>query len=1156
MSTGSWDDSSTLVKDVPSPPLSGDDVFRKAHSAAEPATASQAFQDKAEDSLPTGARHTSAFSSPKLGLFSKKAKAAKGLSFLIKASKEGAKRKVKSPSKSPSKEGFVQEFGDAQPVEEQVKAKSEQWQAFLQMQDRIKLNVLKTQQNIGKLAAGRISPSGRISPAKRDQLTNDEEAEGDEEDPSTVTPWTDQSAEGAQARGSQAAATEEDTAGFSDVNEKAQTEDRDDSGVEQLITGLRDLPHFHLTPAGSSSNRPAANSSDMMAEEQNSFMDLLSGAKPVPPSTPVEPNAEEVDLLGLGLEPMSVDGGQQPAPLPINEDLLGLEDFLSQPAPNVEVRAADSNDWWMSSSTAFSSTQSSLCSSPVAIDVEFLAEQGFFAADSTAVSDLARTLVDDFLQWGAADKESGGSESLSTNPFASDIGHSVAATAKADTSNPFSATADFSTGDLLDGFGESSKPATDSSKDLDPFSAVLSTTTSSSQCTATILDPFGVSQASTSAPLSLDFNGNSHEKEESHLPAFCSETTKIAQKPQPANPFLTEPVSQSASQQQSDFDDDFFSSKAPASGQQNADDVWGTVDPGTPSQSFNPFENDLFTAPSAPFDASADPGRGEQDTLRLVNPFLTASCENLAAAPIPSANVHQLFVASTDELNTVGITEPAPVDTTQPADPFDPFSSAPSEAAMPDVLMNDDAKRDEEQAASALDDEDKDLNEDEEDTGIKLHIRPEALHTASAGSGPVPLLPPPPKRPKSPPTSNRENPFDKASPPEENFADFPVVEDKEDKVTDHVEPRGKLKSASSESSSYEEDESLEPLEPFRPSCNKNCWKLLLRLPVKKKLGGHRHWKTVYAKTVSTKDGPVLKVYESEDCEGDVLQELPLQPCYSLSELTVQQFDQYGKIHTVKVQYVFYRERVGIKPERITPSFVRKPKPTMVLDHAPQVSELLKFGSLDLEEIRSFVWEVEDAFMNMDVRRDKTLTYSKDEIQAEVWDEYVAVIDKDGHTLNQKARVRVFVLAFLTGMPACELGINDRSREGKEVVGRHDIIPVKTEDWIRIEDPQFHGVVELDTFEKTSNIRFRPLDACHFELLRFRVRPRENRELPLQLRVQQIMKDRHYEIRCDMMVTGYHAFSKKCGQFPCEDIEVRFKVPESWIYYFRYERKFR
>ena len=36
------------------------------------------------------------------------------------------------------------------------------------------------------------------------------------------------------------------------------------------------------------------------------------------------------------------------------------------------------------------------------------------------------------------------------------------------------------------------------------------------------------------------------------------------------------------------------------------------------------------------------------------------------------------------------------------------------------------------------------------------------------------------------------------------------------------------------------------------------------------------------------------------------------------------------------------------------------------------------------------------------------------------------------------------------MPSIEVGINDLKRQGKEVVGRHDIIPVVTEEWIRLE----------------------------------------------------------------------------------------------------------
>lgn len=52
----------------------------------------------------------------------------------------------------------------------------------------------------------------------------------------------------------------------------------------------------------------------------------------------------------------------------------------------------------------------------------------------------------------------------------------------------------------------------------------------------------------------------------------------------------------------------------------------------------------------------------------------------------------------------------------------------------------------------------------------------------------------------------------------------------------------------------------------------------------------------------------------------------------------------------------------------------------------------------------------------------------------------------------------------TGMPDLELGVNDINRQGKEVVGRHDIIPVKTEEWIRLEGLEFHSCVLNSDYE--------------------------------------------------------------------------------------------
>lgn len=44
--------------------------------------------------------------------------------------------------------------------------------------------------------------------------------------------------------------------------------------------------------------------------------------------------------------------------------------------------------------------------------------------------------------------------------------------------------------------------------------------------------------------------------------------------------------------------------------------------------------------------------------------------------------------------------------------------------------------------------------------------------------------------------------------------------------------------------------------------------------------------------------------------------LLLQATYSLSDTTLQAYDIYGKIHTVKLQYVLYKEKVGIRPGKI------------------------------------------------------------------------------------------------------------------------------------------------------------------------------------------------------------------------------------------------
>ncbi|XP_037027462.1 protein stoned-B [Bradysia coprophila] len=377
---------------------------------------------------------------------------------------------------------------------------------------------------------------------------------------------------------------------------------------------------------------------------------------------------------------------------------------------------------------------------------------------------------------------------------------------------------------------------------------------------------------------------------------------------------------------------------------------------------------------------------------------------------------------------------------------------------------------------------------------------------------------------------------------------------------------------------FDEDVS-QPLEDFpRITYQGEGWEMQLRQPNKKKITGQRFWKKIFLKIVFQGDNPVLQLLNAQK-DKEPFQELPLQACYSVSEISAQQFDQFGKIFTVKLQYIFYKERPGVRPgqvtkaERITNKLSQfaayaiqgdyqgvkefgsdLKKLGLPVEHAPQVSQLFKIASHNYEDLKQFSVCIDELLFKYNVHRDRALTYKSEEVQLTAVDEIYVEQDAEGHILKQIARVRLFFLGFLSGMPTIELGVNDLWRQGKEVVGRHDIIPVVTEEWIRLEGVEFHSCVQQNEYERSRTIRFQPPDACYIELMRFRVRPPKNRELPFQLKAVWCVTGNKVELRADVLVPGFA--SRKLGQIPCEDVSIRFPIPECWIYLFRVEKHFR
>ncbi|KAH8852110.1 stoned B-like protein [Schistosoma japonicum] len=358
--------------------------------------------------------------------------------------------------------------------------------------------------------------------------------------------------------------------------------------------------------------------------------------------------------------------------------------------------------------------------------------------------------------------------------------------------------------------------------------------------------------------------------------------------------------------------------------------------------------------------------------------------------------------------------------------------------------------------------------------------------------------------------------------------------------------------------------------PFHPFINtEDTWRLWLRYPEKKtrvkqisKYTTDRYWREVAVRLVEEHGRKVIALHEITENTDEISPEpyrtVRIEPYMQLSREKLQQYDKYGKLHVFKLNHVSYKELVGMRPEKFSIKNLQnlvshKPKQNITLDHIPVYTEILKFGSLDQTRIRRLMPVFEDALMKIPSYKDTSLNYSREEVCCYVVDEYEGKLSVQGAILEQKARTRIFCTAFVNGGPHIVLGLNDKWRFGREVVRRCDILPVMHDEWISIRNPEFHSCVQMEEYEKDHMLQFYPLDGCRFELLRFRVSLRGNRELPMQVKVTYTIDGRRVSMRCDLLVPGYFSTSKRSGAVPCEKVEIHIPFPEEWIYHFRVEK---
>nr|XP_046164063.1 stonin-2 isoform X1 [Oncorhynchus gorbuscha] len=320
------------------------------------------------------------------------------------------------------------------------------------------------------------------------------------------------------------------------------------------------------------------------------------------------------------------------------------------------------------------------------------------------------------------------------------------------------------------------------------------------------------------------------------------------------------------------------------------------------------------------------------------------------------------------------------------------------------------------------------------------------------------------------------------------------------------------------------------------------WAMLLRIPEKKNIMSSRHWGPIY---VRLSDDGVLQMFYEKGLEKP-FRTLKLDPRYEAAEHRLQNYEEAGRVHTLSVDLVQYREKRRIQPKS-------------PVTHQPIREQLVKLGTTCYHDFLSFRHALVEVLRRLPAVTGGALTGSpigagltEEEVQVEVRDEfYGTVAAGDGRILKQLVMTRVHVLAFLSGSAGCRLGLNDVQVKGKEVVSRHDIIPNTTTRWIRLRDCELHDehADELE-FLSSRQVVFTPPPCRRFQLLAFRTAFAE-KTLPFTLRTVASVRGAEVTLQSWLLMSqGFSSNRDTLNLIPCENVAIRYPIPEIWAKNFR------
>jgi len=157
--------------------------------------------------------------------------------------------------------------------------------------------------------------------------------------------------------------------------------------------------------------------------------------------------------------------------------------------------------------------------------------------------------------------------------------------------------------------------------------------------------------------------------------------------------------------------------------------------------------------------------------------------------------------------------------------------------------------------------------------------------------------------------------------------------------------------------------------------------------------------------------------------------------------------------------------------------------------------------------------------NVDWRQAGKYKYRKNEVFLDVLESVNLLMSTKGDILRSDVSGKIIMKTYLTGMPECKFGLNDKlvmereAKQKKKTRRRHM--------GIAIDDVTFHRCVKLNQFDIDRTINFIPPDG-EFELMKYRIT--QNVNLPFQLTHREVRE--HGRSRVEYEITLKGNFSAK------------------------------